>query len=166
MGKAYEDRNQYAESWRFYERGNALKRAETCYRPEIIEDNMHQHIDVFTAAFFAARGSVGTPNADPIFIVGLPRSGSTLVEQILASHSQIEGTRSPSLRNSSGGELGNYIRVARVVDIGQRNAFSTQSLREKHTFMFPEKLSSRMHSAHQHRIPVFGLAHTSRKWAR
>ena len=93
LGKAYEQRNKYAESWRFYERGNALKRAETCYRPEIIEINTQKQIEVFTAAFFAAKGGVGAPNPDPIFIVGLPRSGSTLVEQILSSHSQIDGTQ-------------------------------------------------------------------------
>ena len=102
LGKAYEDRNKYAESWQFYERGNALKRAETRYRPEIIEINTRKQIEVCTAEFFAARGGFGAPDSDPIFIVGLPRSGSTLIEQILASHSQVRwhaGTaRRPSNR--------------------------------------------------------------------
>jgi tetratricopeptide (TPR) repeat protein len=93
LGKAYEDGTDYAESWQFYERGNRLKRAEIHYDPEIIETNTREQIEVCTAAFFAARAGFGVPDADPIFIVGLPRSGSTLVEQILASHSQVEGTQ-------------------------------------------------------------------------
>jgi tetratricopeptide (TPR) repeat protein len=93
LGKAYEDRNEYAESWQFYERGNALKRTESLYRPEITETNTRKQIEVCTAEFFAARTGVGVPDRDPIFILGLPRSGSTLIEQILASHSQVEGTQ-------------------------------------------------------------------------
>jgi tetratricopeptide (TPR) repeat protein len=93
LGKAFEDRNEYAESWQFYERGNALKRAESRYHPDITETNTRKQIEVCTAQFFAARAGVGVPDSDPIFIVGLPRSGSTLIEQILASHSQVEGTQ-------------------------------------------------------------------------
>jgi tetratricopeptide (TPR) repeat protein len=92
LGKALEDRNEYAESWQFYERGNGLKRAESRYRPQITETNTRQQIEVCTAQFFAARADVGMSDPDPIFVVGLPRSGSTLVEQIIASHSQVEGT--------------------------------------------------------------------------
>jgi hypothetical protein len=93
LGRAFEDRNEYAQSWRFYERGNQLKRAESRYQPEIIETNTRSQIEVCTAQFFAARAGVGLPDPDPIFVVGLPRPGSTLIEQILASHSQLEGTR-------------------------------------------------------------------------
>jgi tetratricopeptide (TPR) repeat protein len=93
LGKAYEDRNEFAESWQFYERGNRLKRAENHHRPDVIEINTRKQIEVCTAQFFAARRGFGTPAPDPIFIVGLPRSGSTLVEQILASHSLVEGTQ-------------------------------------------------------------------------
>jgi tetratricopeptide (TPR) repeat protein len=93
LGKASEDRNEYAESWQFYERGNRLKRAESRYHPDITETNTRQQIEICTAQFFAARACVGVPDPDPIFIVGLPRSGSTLIEQILASHSQVEGTQ-------------------------------------------------------------------------
>jgi len=92
LGKALEDRGEYAESWRYYERGNTLKRTESCYRPEIMETHTLGQIEVCTAEFFSARVGVGVPDPDPIFIVGLPRSGSTLIEQILASHSQVEGT--------------------------------------------------------------------------
>jgi tetratricopeptide (TPR) repeat protein len=106
LGKAYEDRNDFAESWQFYERGNALKRAETHYRPEVIEINTRKQIEVCTAEFFAARGGFGAPDSDPIFIVGLPRSGSTLIEQILASHSKVHGTQ----------ELPHVTRIVRELD--------------------------------------------------
>ncbi len=93
LGKAYEDRGETADSWRHYERGNALKRAESRYRPEIIETNTRKQIEVCTPAFFAQRSGWGDQSPDPIFILGLPRAGSTLIEQILASHSQVEGTQ-------------------------------------------------------------------------
>lgn len=93
LGKAFEDRSDYAQSWHYYEQGNALKRSESRYRPEIIETNTRKQIDIYTGEFLAARAGVGDPSAEPIFIVGLPRAGSTLIEQILASHSQVEGTQ-------------------------------------------------------------------------
>jgi tetratricopeptide (TPR) repeat protein len=93
LAKALEDRHEYSESFDHYQRGNALKRAESRYRAEIIENNTQQQIEVCTPEFFASRSGCGVPNPDPIFIVGLPRSGSTLIEQILASHSKIEGTQ-------------------------------------------------------------------------
>lgn len=92
LGKALEDRGSYEASWRYYARGNALRRESASYRPAAAEAcaaALQQHL---TAEFFAARTGWGSPAADPLFIVGLPRSGSTLTEQILASHSQIEGT--------------------------------------------------------------------------
>jgi tetratricopeptide (TPR) repeat protein len=93
LGKALEDRGEAAESWRYYERGNALKRAESRYRPEIIETNTARQIEICTPDFFAQRAGWGDHSPDPIFILGLPRAGSTLIEQILASHSQVEGTQ-------------------------------------------------------------------------
>ncbi|HEY2464921.1 MAG TPA: sulfotransferase [Steroidobacteraceae bacterium] len=93
LGKALEDREQYEASWRYYERGNALKRAESRYRPEILETNTRKQIEVCTTEFFAQRAGFGAAAADPIFILGLPRAGSTLLEQILASHSKVEGTQ-------------------------------------------------------------------------
>jgi len=114
LGKAYEDRKQYAESWQFYERGNTLKSAETRYRAEIIEITTRRQIEVCTAEFFAARDGVGALDSDPIFIVGLPRSGSTLVEQTLASHSQIHGTQ----------ELPDIPRLARELNGLQSDSYS------------------------------------------
>ncbi len=92
LGKALEDRGDYEKSYRYYERGNQLKHAEIRYRPEIIERNTRMQMGTCTRELLARRAGVGSGKADPIFIVGLPRSGSTLLEQILASHSRVEGT--------------------------------------------------------------------------
>jgi predicted Zn-dependent protease len=93
LGKAFEDRGEFADSWHYYERGNALKRSESHYRPEIFETNTRKQIEVCTRDFFLRRTGWGVLRRDPIFILGLPRSGSTLLEQILSSHSQVEGTQ-------------------------------------------------------------------------
>jgi hypothetical protein len=93
LGKALEDRQQYERSFEYYSRGNALKRSESRYRPEVHELNTRLQTEVCTAELFARQSHGGAQAADPIFIVGLPRSGSTLIEQILASHSAVEGTQ-------------------------------------------------------------------------
>jgi len=92
LGKAFEDRADYAESFAYYKRGNALKKSESRYRPEPLERNARLQAQVCTREFFSARAGMGCDSPAPIFIVGLPRSGSTLLEQILASHSRVEGT--------------------------------------------------------------------------
>ncbi len=92
LGKALEDRGQYAESFRYYQRGNELKKSETRYKPASIEYNTRLLQATFSKQFFESRRGSGCDSAAPIFIVGLPRSGSTLIEQILSSHSQVEGT--------------------------------------------------------------------------
>jgi tetratricopeptide (TPR) repeat protein len=93
LGKAYEDRKIYDVSFRFYERGNALKRAESRYRAELLEQNTANQKRICTPEFFHARTGYGAPSREPIFILGMPRAGSTLLEQILASHSRVEGTQ-------------------------------------------------------------------------
>jgi tetratricopeptide (TPR) repeat protein len=93
LGKALEDRGEYASSWRCYEAGNALRRAAGRYRPDVAEACALRLKQVFTAEFFAARAGWGAADPAPIFVLGLPRSGSTLIEQILASHSRVEGTQ-------------------------------------------------------------------------
>ena len=92
LGKALEDRGEYARAFQYYARGNELKRRECRYRPEFLENLARLQAATCTADFFAARRGWGCPDAAPIFIVGLPRAGSTLIEQILASHSAVDGT--------------------------------------------------------------------------
>jgi tetratricopeptide (TPR) repeat protein len=93
LGKAYEDRKAYDISFRFYERGNAMKRAESRYRAELLEQNTANQKLICTREFFRERRGYGAAGREPIFILGMPRAGSTLLEQILASHSQVEGTQ-------------------------------------------------------------------------
>jgi hypothetical protein len=92
LGKALEDRGEYAESFQFYARGNALKKTECNYRPEVLERTLGKQMELCTREFFEQRQGWGCNDPAPIFIVGLPRAGSTLLEQILASHSRVEGT--------------------------------------------------------------------------
>ncbi len=93
LGKALEDAGDYEASWTAYERGNALRRASISYAPEVFEKNTSEQKRVCTPAFFAKRAGWGLDDPSPIFVLGLPRSGSTLIEQILASHSMVEGTQ-------------------------------------------------------------------------
>jgi tetratricopeptide (TPR) repeat protein len=92
LGKALEDQDQYGASFEHYHQGNALHRVRAYYEPQRIRTHVAQARELFTEEFFTARTGAGSDARDPIFIVGLPRSGSTLLEQILASHSQVEGT--------------------------------------------------------------------------
>ena len=92
MGKALEDDGDYADSFQHYAKGNALRRLRVDFDADEMSAFVRQSRELFTAEFFAARAQHGAPAPDPIFIVGLPRSGSTLIEQILASHSRVEGT--------------------------------------------------------------------------
>jgi tetratricopeptide (TPR) repeat protein len=92
LGKALEDHGDYAASFDYYERGNRLKREEVGYDWRKISKEIALQIDHVTPDLIAKTNGAGCPAPDPIFILGLPRAGSTLLEQILASHSQIEGT--------------------------------------------------------------------------
>jgi len=105
LGKALEDRGEFASSWRYYERGNAERRASAPYLPEMADTVSQRLKETFTPQFFAERSGWGVEDAAPIFIVGLPRSGSTLIEQILASHSQVEGTQELTEIGRYAGEL-------------------------------------------------------------
>jgi tetratricopeptide (TPR) repeat protein len=92
LGKALQDRADYAESFHYYRRGNELKHAQVGYKPEPMERTARRQIATCTPALFAARKHVGCPSDAPIFIVGMPAAGSTLLEQILAAHSMVEAT--------------------------------------------------------------------------
>ena len=97
-GKAFEDAGSYQESFEYYERGNRLKQGEIRYDAGQIDRRVEAQMAVCTRELFARQEGHGDPAPDPIFVVGLPRAGSTLLEQILASHSMVDGTMElPSL---------------------------------------------------------------------
>ena len=103
LGKALDDASDAAGAFVHYDLGNTLKRSIHNYRPGEMTAFVDRALELLTPEFFASRTGTGCQRRDPVFVVGLPRSGSTLVEQILASHSQIEGTM----------ELPDMIAVAR-----------------------------------------------------
>ncbi|MEL6324602.1 MAG: sulfotransferase, partial [Pseudomonadota bacterium] len=92
LGKALEDRGDIEASFAYYEKGNRLKRAASRYTSEGMDAEFAAQKEICTADLFKARAGSGDASPDPIFIVGLPRAGSTLIEQILASHSMVDGT--------------------------------------------------------------------------
>ncbi len=103
LGKAHEDAKDYAPSFEHYAKANAVRRETKPYDVGRIEDYVAQAKETLTRAFFEERAGFGHQAADPIFVLGLHRAGSTLTEQILASHSQVEGTR----------ELPDMLRIGR-----------------------------------------------------
>ena len=92
LGKAQEDAGADAEAFAHYSRGNALRRQQLPYDAELMHARTQRAIATYTRAFFDARAGSGSAARDPIFVVGMPRAGSTLIEQILSSHPQVEGT--------------------------------------------------------------------------
>lgn len=92
LGKALEDAKAFEESFRHYEAGNAIRQKQIAYDEEEMAVRLDRAAAVLTPEFIASRKGKGCPAPDPIFIVGMPRAGSTLLEQILSSHSQVEGT--------------------------------------------------------------------------
>jgi predicted Zn-dependent protease len=112
MGKALEDKQEYAGSFEHYAAGNRLRRAQISYEPNEMSQHVARIKTLFSRQFFADRSNYGCAAQDPIFIVGLPRSGSTLLEQILSSHTQVEGTM----------ELPDIAALARsLFDIGKKS---------------------------------------------
>ena len=109
LGKALEDRGEFERSFTYYSRGNDLKRLDSGYRSKAMEEELSKQKELFDRDFFLQRDGMGCDDASPIFVLGLPRAGSTLLEQILASHSQIDGTM----------ELANVIGTANRLS-GQR----------------------------------------------
>lgn len=115
LGKALEDEQRFEDSFRHYEQGNRLRRATIPYDADANSAHVQRSKRLFTREFFGQRAGWGASAPDPIFIVGLPRSGSTLIEQILSSHPQVEGTM----------ELPDLIGIAR--ELGGRRARGEQS---------------------------------------
>jgi len=92
LGKAFEDNKDYSQAWHYYHTGNQLQRKTVDHFPVEMEMRHNLIKEVFNQEFLKERSNIGYDCPDPILIVGLPRSGSTLIEQILASHSRVEGT--------------------------------------------------------------------------
>ena len=92
LGNAFEAKGEYEQAFGYYSTGNAAKKARSHHSPEQLRIRIEAQIATCTEELFANRQGVGCPDSAPIFIVGLPRAGSTLIEQILASHSQVDGT--------------------------------------------------------------------------
>ena len=92
LGKAHEDRQQAEAAFAHYDRGNGLRKALLDYDADQTRAAVDHNKALYTPAFFNARNGSGCDASDPIFIVGMPRAGSTLIEQILSSHSMVEGT--------------------------------------------------------------------------
>lgn len=92
LGKAFGDRKSAETSFRHYAAGNVMRSRELAYDPDTTTRQVDRVIEILTPEFLAERHGVGDPAPDPVFILGLPRAGSTLLEQILASHSAVEGT--------------------------------------------------------------------------
>lgn len=142
LGKALETRREFEESFRYYARGNMLKRAELAYKPELEERSLQLQATTFTAPFLAQRAGAGCPRPDPIFVLGLPRSGSTLVEQILASHSKVDGTMElpeiPRLvqqfRSRRAGEQPRYPAVLGELAPGELRRLGEIYLEETHVY--------------------------------
>ena len=106
LGRALEQRREYRDAFAHYARGNAMRRLDAPFDMARFEARCARIRTFFDRRFFAERAGSGDPSRAPIFIVGLPRSGSTLIEQILASHSQVEGTM----------ELPNILMLTRELD--------------------------------------------------
>ena len=155
LGKALEDRGQYAESFEQYALGNELRRRQISYDPEEMSGHVARVKALCTAQFFAERAAHGATAADPIFIVGLPRSGSTLLEQILASHSLVEGTmelpdipllaRELALRAKESGATGYLAALATLgpeqcAALGERYLSQTRIQRKTAAPFFIDKL--------------------------
>jgi len=155
LGKALEDESSYEESFAHYAAGNALRRKSHRYDAEVNSEFVRRSQALFTPEFFATRAGSGVAARDPIFIVGLPRAGSTLLEQILASHSLVEGTMelpdipqiARELADSGGAdeqagffEAVTALTGAQLTALGERYLQSTRIFRKRGTPFFIDKM--------------------------
>jgi tetratricopeptide (TPR) repeat protein len=146
LGKALEDRGAAEPAFAHYAAGNALRRSELDYDADETEAFVDRSIALFTAELFAAAAGLGCDASDPIFVLGMPRAGSTLVEQILSSHSQVEGTSElpdiPALARS----VTNYpegmaeLPVERFAALGEEYLKRTRVQRKTARPLFIDKL--------------------------
>lgn len=154
LGKAFEDSQDYARSFEHYAEGNRLRRAQAKYDPTQMTQYKERGRKLFTREFFEARAGFGCEVRDPIFIVGLPRSGSTLVEQILSSHSAVEGTmelpdlsamaralgRGPGGKDDAYPEILASLGSAELKELGEQYLRQTRVQRKTDAPFFIDKL--------------------------
>lgn len=128
MGKAMNDAGRFDEAFDHYARGNALRLKFEPYAPKDVEELVDRSIGAFTVQAFAERTG-GCDSPDPIFIVGMPRSGSTLLEQILSSHSLVEGTSELQDVTILVKRLGRYPQAALDLSEEERRALGEEYLK-------------------------------------
>jgi len=159
LGKAYEDEKQFAPSFVHYEKGNAEWHKELQRESDPLTGWVARSKAVFTGDFYRERAAMGHLAPDPIFIVGLPRSGSTLIEQILASHSLVEGTGElpvlgevaeaiADFKRTKGEDYPEMLRdrTARdFLEAGERYMQATQRYRSRGRPFFTDKMPSNFH---------------------
>jgi predicted Zn-dependent protease len=155
LGKAHEDAAEYPAAFEHYDHGNRLQRARLPFDRALNTARMRRLKQLFTPEYFTRRAQAGHPAHDPIFIVGMPRAGSTLIEQILASHSAVEGTSelpniiamARSLRQrADDAELSGYAEVLTTLDdsalraLGERYLQGTRVYRKTAKARFIDKM--------------------------
>ena len=164
LGKAFEDKKDYDQAWHYYHTGNQRQRMTVTHDPLELEFRFDAVREVFSREFLEERSGHGCEARDPIFIVGLPRSGSTLVEQILASHSQVEGTAELPVLGRMANSIGRFRRdqvryPESVRDLRERDwkAYGEQYMEESRRYrltdrpIFTDKLPNN--------FPFVGLIH-------
>ncbi|MGH8129291.1 MAG: tetratricopeptide repeat-containing sulfotransferase family protein [Steroidobacteraceae bacterium] len=146
LGKAWEDKGDYDRAWHYYDTGNQKQRKQVFHDPVLVEARHDHIIEVFDREFLERHAGTGYESAAPIFIVGLPRSGSTLIEQILASHSQVEGTQElptlPRLASSIGRyrpDQKQYPYTVRDLRARDFHAYGRQYMEETAPYRFTDK---------------------------
>ncbi len=138
LAKAYEDRDDYQAAFSCYAQGNRLKKAQSRYDAERIHEEFEATKRVCSAELFERHSGHGHPAPDPIFILGLPRAGSTLLEQILSSHSQVDGTLelpnilslSQRLRRRTGKRAGGYPEILNELDADELAQFGLEYIED------------------------------------
>mgnify|MGYP003631446297 FL=1 len=138
LGKSLEDRKSFAAAFAHYTKGNQLKQQQIKYNPDAFEGQVGKQIETCQPELFARLQAVGEQSADPIFIVGLPRAGSTLLEQILASHSQVDGTMELhdilGLASKLQGQKNQYPAILSDLDESYFARFGQKYLQDTHVY--------------------------------
>ena len=164
LGKAYEDNGDYDAAWSHFDAGNRLQRPSVKHDPLEMEKRHEDIRRVFDRDFLAEHAGCGHEAPEPILVVGLPRSGSTLIEQILASHSQVEGTSELPTLGKIATSIGRFRRdnaefPESVIDLEGRDwlAYGQRYLEDAGRHRFTERpfFTDKM----PNNFPLVGLLH-------